>query len=84
MATSITPTPGRIVLVKLRQMGKSIYINGSDEHPAIVCSVHSKNMVNVRVFQDDHEPPRWETSVAFEDTVEKDYSSSTWRWPTRS
>jgi len=78
----MSPSLGRIVLVKLRSMGEPVFYNGSDEHPAIVTAVHSATMINARIFVDGNEPPLWQTSIPFEESAEG-YSGSTWRWPPR-
>ena len=79
----MAPSIGRIVLVKLKEMGEPRVINGSDEHPAIVTAVHSETMINARVLQDDSATPIWETSILRADIAGEGYSSSTWRWPPR-
>ena len=79
----MAPTIGRTVLVRLKQMGEARVINGSDEHPAIVTSVHGQNLINARVLQDNGEVPIWETSIPRADLAGEGYSGSTWRWPPR-
>lgn len=78
----MAPTRGRIVLVKLREMGTPKLYNGGDEHPAVVTAVHGNNMVNVRVFVDGADNPLWVTSVPHEDDA-AGFGGATWRWPPR-
>lgn len=78
-----TPTIGRIVLVQLKEAGKPLVVNGSDEHPAIVTAVHGNLMINCRVLQDGPGEPLWQTSVPSAGMVDEGYLGSTWRWPPR-
>ena len=74
----MAPAIGDIVLVKLRDGGQARYINGSDEHPAIVTAVHVEDIINARVLQDENAQPLWCSSIMRGDIAEG-YSGSTWR-----
>lgn len=92
----MSPSIGRIVIFKLPDTAEPV--NGSREHPAIVVSVHSETMVNLRVFFDWNPNPgefgqytrdqdflsEWQTSVPRADGVFESYDGPTWRWPERT
>lgn len=78
LESPITPTVGRIVLVR----GAAVV--GTDparEVPAIVTRVWGQNCINVRVFRDDYDGGDLGlTSLTFNDDVADRSSHANWRW----
>ena len=67
------PSIGRIV---------HFVTDGGVRLPAIITRVHSEVFVNLKIFTDDAEPGRWETTVMYEHDCDK-VPVRTWHWPER-